>query len=221
MTNIFAALNESKKQQAPAKTGYGPHNEKKGARKGKQNESADVHIESDSLDIFLDESELDMDPVVENSTNESDDLRALLRDTPIDSMDEGMEEDDALEFDDLMDDDFILDDEDDDEVEITIEVAAHNEDTIRLMKGLLLEAKAPSAVKKAFNAKQYEACAKWLQEKKGVKLNLTEGFSKKEMKSLSEGLTRMKAPKVVHEALAHGRYSVVESYIKKTRTKKA
>lgn len=104
--------------------------------------------------------------------------------------------------------------EEDDDIGDELVVDKYNEDTIRFMESLLKKAKAPAPVMKAFERKLYERCSSWLEKTKGVKLDLREGFSKKESARIKKHLESRKAPKFVMEAFSHGQYSIVSAYLK-------
>lgn len=95
-----------------------------------------------------------------------------------------------------------------------IRVGRYNMDTVRMMGEMLTRASAPNAIRKAYNMKMYERCAKWLKTAKGMDVDLREGFSKSEQKVIRKRLNEMRAPKYVKEAFEGGQYSIVSSYFR-------
>lgn len=112
----------------------------------------------------------------------------------------------------------VEEDEDDplltDVSERSLKVGRYNMDTVRMMGEMLTRAKAPNAIRKAYNMKMYERCAKWLKTVKGMDVDLREGFSKSEQRIIRKKLNEMKAPKYVRQAFEGGQYSIVSSYFK-------
>lgn len=106
------------------------------------------------------------------------------------------------------------DEDDDDEDGDDPVVDTYNEDTVKLLGSMLERAHAPAAILKAYEMKLYERCAKWLENKKGMKVDLREGFSKKESRRIRKRLNEMKAPAYVRKAFEGGQYSIVSSFFR-------
>jgi len=93
-------------------------------------------------------------------------------------------------------------------------IGKYNEDTIRYLGSMLRKASAPKAIMKAYEGKLYNRCTSWLSKEKGIKLNLREGFTKKESTAIRKYLESVKAPKMVLKAFENGQHSIVESYLR-------
>jgi len=103
-----------------------------------------------------------------------------------------------------------LDEEDDD----IIEISEYNEDTLKALGSILKSAKAPVPIMKAYESKMYERCTFWLESKKGISIDLSEGFTKNESVRIKKYLESIKAPKLICEAFERGQHSLVAAYLK-------
>ena len=116
-------------------------------------------------------------------------------------------------------DDDVNEDDDEDDEPVEPKVEKYNRDTVVVLESLLQKAKAPAPIMKAYKSGFYERCTSWLKKSKGVSINLTEGFSKKESIAISKYLKAVGAPKKIHEAFDRGQYSMVAAYVKSKKRK--
>jgi len=154
------------------------------------------------------------DPDIEDE--EGEDLEDLedLEDVEIEITVE--DEDDYFDGEEEDPDDEEEEDPDDEEEEVveTLNILPYNEDTVKLMGKMLESAKAPKPIMLAYEKKLFNRCAAWLEKKKNIKIDLTEGFTKKETAQIKRYLESLKAPKYILEAFDRGQNSLVSSFIK-------
>lgn len=126
----------------------------------------------------------------------------------LDGADEDLEDEEGEEEEDEEDD------EEEEEDEDVIEISKYNTDTVKALESILKSAKAPSPIMKAYEAKMYERCTFWLESRKGITIDLSEGFTKNEALKVRKYLTSIKAPRAIREAFEKGQHSLVAAYLK-------